>query len=338
MEQSVELGRGLGDWLIYGPTWIVLVLAIFALALGRRGKLDWGVIVPCALLVIWGIKQWLLPSLDFSLALGLDRLLNLLTDNFAPLTKGVSEVTEGGIRSLEQGLRWLPPLVVIAVLAGMAWRVGDLKIALFTLVALVLIWDLGLWRATMQTLTLVIISTCVAVALALPLGILAALSPRCYKIIMPVLDFMQTMPAFVYLIPAIPFFGLGPVSAIFSTVIFAMPPALRLTCLGIRQVPEDLIEAADAFGSTWQQKLIKLQLPLATPTIMAGVNQTIMLALSMVVIAAMIGAKGLGGEVWKAIQRLKPGMGFVAGLAVVLLAMILDRITQNIGKRNEPNS
>jgi glycine betaine/proline transport system permease protein len=145
---------------------------------------------------------------------------------------------------------------------------------------------------------------------------------------------MQTMPAFVYLIPAIPFFGLGPVSAIFSTVIFAMPPAIRLTCLGIQQVPAELVEAADAFGSTKKQKLFMLQLPLATPTIMAGVNQTIMLSLSMVVIAAMIGAKGLGGEVWKAIQRLQPGKGFVAGIGVVIVAMILDRITQKLGQRN----
>jgi glycine betaine/proline transport system permease protein len=125
------------------------------------------------------------------------------------------------------------------------------------------------------------------------------------------------------------------VSAIFATVIFAMPPAIRLTCLGIKQVPKELIEAADAFGSTETQKLLKLQLPLAIPTIMAGINQTIMLALSMVVIAAMIGAGGLGGEVWKAIQRLNPGMGFEAGIAVVILAMILDRITQRIGRGNQ---
>jgi len=145
---------------------------------------------------------------------------------------------------------------------------------------------------------------------------------------------MQTMPAFVYLIPAIPFFGLGPVSAIFSTVIFAMPPSIRLTCLGIRQVPAPLIEAADAFGATRSQRLFKVELPLAMPTIMAGINQTIMLSLSMVVIAAMIGAKGLGGEVWKAIQRLEPGLGFEAGLGVVIVAVILDRITQKIGARS----
>ncbi|MDM8569802.1 ABC transporter permease subunit [Thiotrichales bacterium HSG1] len=151
---------------------------------------------------------------------------------------------------------------------------------------------------------------------------------------MPLMDLMQTMPAFVYLIPAIPFFGLGTVSAIFSTVIFAMPPTIRLTCLGIKQVSPELVEAADAFGSTKTQKLFKVQLPLAIPTIMAGINQTIMLALSMVVIAAMIGAGGLGGEVWTAIQRLKPGMGFQAGIAIVILAVILDRITQKIGKIN----
>jgi glycine betaine/proline transport system permease protein len=150
---------------------------------------------------------------------------------------------------------------------------------------------------------------------------------------MPVLDFMQTMPAFVYLIPAIPFFGLGPVAAIFSTVIFSMPPAIRLTCLGIKQVPRELIEAADVFGCTKMQKLIKVQMPIAMPTTMAGVNQTIMLALSMVVIAAMIGAKGLGGEVWKAIQRLEPGKGFEAGIAIVIIAMILDRVMQKFGSK-----
>ena len=229
-------------------------------------------------------------------------------------------------------MEWLPPWLLIIAFVAIAWRVAGVKLAVGTALGLLLLWNLDLWDSTLQTLSLVIFSTFVAVAIGLPLGILAALSETFYRIITPVLDFMQTMPAFVYLIPAIPFFGLGPVSAMVSTVIFAVPPAIRLTCLGIRQVPKDLIEAADAYGSTWSQKLFKLQLPLATPTIMAGVNQTIMLSLSMVVIAAMIGAGGLGGDVWKAIQRLKPGMGFEAGLGVVILAMILDRITQKIGR------
>jgi len=179
------------------------------------------------------------------------------------------------------------------------------------------------------------VATAIAVMIGVPLGIFAALNQTFFRVVTPILDFMQTMPAFVYLIPAIPFFGLGKVAAIFSTVIFAMPPSIRLTSLGIRQVPGELVEAADAFGSTKSQKLFKLQLPLATPTILAGVNQTIMLALSMVVIAAMIGAKGLGGEVWKAIQRLEPGRGFEAGIGIVIVAIILDRIMQQVGGGNK---
>lgn len=267
----------------------------------------------------------------------LDRLidngLDWLTDHVAFITKGISHVTEVGIDAVISALTFFPPWAVIIVLGALAWWLAGRRIAIWTIAGLAFLWNLGLWLPTLQTLTLVTVATLVAVAIGIPLGILAAINRRAYRVTMPVLDFMQTMPAFVYLIPAIPFFGLGPVSAIFATVIFAMPPAIRLTTLGITQVPKELIEAADAFGSTKWQKLTKLQLPMAVPTIMAGINQTIMLALSMVVIAAMIGAGGLGGEVWKAIQRLKPGMGFEAGIAVVILAMILDRITQRIAKR-----
>ncbi len=268
---------------------------------------------------------------------GIEKGLEWLTLHLSFITRAVSDLTDDGIDLIVDGLTYLPPPALILVFAALGWRLAGKRVSLFIMAGMSLLWDLGLWEPTMQTLTLVMISTLVAVSLGMPLGILASLSRRFNKVIMPVLDFMQTMPAFVYLIPAIPFFGLGPVSAIFSTVIFSMPPAIRLTCLGITQVSEDLIEAADAFGSTRWQKLVKVQLPLAKPTIMAGVNQTIMLALSMVVIAAMIGAKGLGGEVWKAIQRLKPGMGFEAGLAVVVLAMILDRVTQRIGRKSEAN-
>jgi glycine betaine/proline transport system permease protein len=264
----------------------------------------------------------------------IDAFIEFMTDNVAFLTKGVSDVIESGIDLLQAGLAFLPPWLIILALALAAWRLADRKVAIITAVGFLLIWNLRLWTATVDTLILVIISTAVAVAIGIPLGIGAALSPRLNRVLMPLLDFMQTMPAFVYLIPAIPFFGLGPVSAIFSTVIFAMPPAIRLTCFGIQQVPEDLIEAADSFGSSRSQKLFKLQLPLAKPTIMTGINQTIMLSLSMVVIAAMIGAKGLGGEVWKAIQRLQPGKGFVAGIGVVIVAMVLDRISQKMGKTN----
>lgn len=263
-----------------------------------------------------------------------ESIIDWLTSHFSVITKTISNVTETGIDVFIDGLLFFPPWLLIIALALFAWYITRQKgIGIFTLLGLLLIWNLGLWAATMSTISLVLLSTIIAISIGIPLGIIAALYEGFYKIIMPILDFMQTMPAFVYLIPAIPFFGLGPVSAAFATVIFAMPPAIRLTSLGIRQVPKELIEAADAFGSTRMQKLLKLQLPLATPTMMAGVNQTIMLSLSMVVIAAMIGAKGLGGEVWKAIQRFKPGMGFEAGLGVVVVAIILDRITQKIARK-----
>ncbi|BAP56194.1 glycine betaine/proline transport system permease protein [Thioploca ingrica] len=266
----------------------------------------------------------------------IDKLIDFLTEHFAFLTKAISKYLATIIEASTDGLMALPPWLVITIFAALAWRLAGRNVGIFTLLGLGLLWNLRLWEPTMETLILVLVATVIAIIVGIPLGVWSALSPMAYRIIMPILDFMQTMPAFVYLIPAIPFFGLGAVSAIFATVIFAVPPAIRLTCLGIKQVPRELIEAADAFGSTRGQKLFKLQLPLAIPTIMAGINQTIMLALSMVVIAAMIGAGGLGSEVWKAIQRLEPGKGFEAGIAIVILAMILDRITQKIGKQNSP--
>lgn len=259
--------------------------------------------------------------------------LDWLTAHIAFLTRGLSTWVGAAIDGITAGLTWLPPWLLIALVALLAWRTAGRKVAIWSAAGLLLLWNLRLWDATVSTFTLVLISTAIAVAIGLPVGIAAALNQRVRKIVMPILDFMQTMPAFVYLIPAIPFFGLGVVSASVATVIFATPPAIRLTILGITQVPGDLIEAADSFGSSKAQKLFKVQLPMAVPTIMAGVNQTIMLALSMVVIAAMIGAGGLGGEVWRAIQRLEPGKGFQAGIAIVVLAMILDRITQRIGRR-----
>lgn len=261
---------------------------------------------------------------------GVDLFLDFFTKNFSKYTRAFSSVVEDGIDALVDFLMFFHPAILIVVFTVLAWRLASRKIAILTLVGLLLIWNLGYWEATLQTLSLVIVATSLSVLIGLPLGIAAALNERFNHIMTPILDFMQTMPAFVYLIPAIPFFGLGTVAAVFATIVFAIPPSIRLTALGIRQVPVDLIEAADAFGTTPMQKLIKVQLPIAIPTIMAGVNQTIMLSLSMVVIAAMIGAKGLGGVVWSAIQRLRSGMGFEAGLAIVIVAMILDRVTKHL--------
>jgi len=275
-----------------------------------------------------------MTSIRIPIGYWIESAINFFSDNFAFVTKAFSQVTSQGIDIMVGAMMFFPPWLLILFFTGIAFLLSRKRgIAVFTLLGLLLIWNMGLWEPTISTLALVLISTVFAIAIGIPLGILAALNQIFYRVIMPVLDFAQTMPAFVYLIPAIPFFGLGPVAAIFSTVIFSMPPAIRLTCLGIKQVPGELVEAADAFGSTKSQKLFKLQLPIATPTIMAGVNQTIMLALSMVVIAAMIGAKGLGGEVWKAIQRLQPDRGFEAGIGIVIVAIILDRIMQQFGTK-----
>ncbi|MFA5518953.1 MAG: proline/glycine betaine ABC transporter permease [Spirochaetota bacterium] len=275
----------------------------------------------------------IIPKIPLDIAV--DKFIDYATTNFAFITKAISKYMKTGIDSVNDFLMFIPPLILIIIFVILVWYFSTRSIAIFTALGLFFIWNLGLWSASIITLTLVLIATFISVLIGIPFGILAALKPGVKKVTMPVLDFMQTMPAFVYLIPAIPFFGLGVVSAVFTTVIFSMPPAIRFTCLGIQQIPAEYIEAADSFGATKKQKLLQIQLPLAMPTIMAGINQTIMLALSMVVIASMIGAGGLGGEVWRAIQRLQPGMGFEAGIAVVIMAIVLDRITQNIKKKNE---
>lgn len=220
------------------------------------------------------------------------------------------------------------PYLFIALLAAAAFWLGRLPLTLFTVIGFLLIDNLGYWPHTMSTLSLVLTAAIISIVLGVPVGIWAAYSRTASKIIIPVLDFMQTMPAFVYLLPAVTFFSLGVVPGVIASVIFAIPPTIRLTRLGIQQVPGELTEAADAFGSTPGQKLFKVQLPLAMPTLMAGVNQTIMLSLSMVVIASMIGAQGIGAEVYRAVTQLQIGKGFEAGLAVVILAIVLDRFTQ----------
>jgi glycine betaine/proline transport system permease protein len=267
----------------------------------------------------------------------IEAAINWLTNNFSGAFDGINTFMSSLINVLETFWVWLPFYIVIALFTGLAWWKAGKQNGILTLLGLIFIYFTGFWEETMQTFALVLASAIIALAIGIPLGIWSAKSTTANKIIRPILDFMQTMPAFVYLIPAVLFFGLGTVPGAFATIIFAMPPVVRLTSLGIQQVPEDIVEATKAFGATPRQLLVKVQLPLAMPTILAGVNQTIMMALSMVVIASMIGAKGLGEIVLQGISQLRIGLGFESGLAVVLLAIILDRITQNLGKNQKSN-
>jgi len=258
-----------------------------------------------------------------------------LENHLSPLFDLIRIVVGETVNGLDTALNALPALVLILIFSAVAWYIGKWKMGLFTLFGLLIIDNLGFWSQTMQTLALVLTAAFISVLIGVPVGILCARKNSIQKIVTPVLDFMQTMPAFVYLLPAVTFFSLGVVPGVISSIIFAIPPTIRLTNLGIRQVPSELVEAADAFGSTPSQKLFKLQLPIALPTIMAGINQTIMLSLSMVVIASMIGAQGVGAYVYRAVTQGNTGVGFEAGLAIVILAIILDRLTQQVIRKTK---
>lgn len=260
-----------------------------------------------------------------------------LTNTFSGLFSVVQSAGQTLMEGMTNALLFIPPLVMILLITALAYVIskGKWGLTAFSFVGLLFIYNQDLWSALMSTVTLVIISSLVSIIIGVPLGIWMAKSQKALSIITPILDFMQTMPGFVYLIPAVAFFGIGMVPGVFASVIFALPPTVRMTNLGIRQVPTELVEASDSFGSTNKQKLFKLELPLAKSTILAGINQTIMLALSMVVIASMIGAPGLGQGVLSAVQRSQVGNGFVSGLALVILAIIMDRFTQNLNRENK---
>ncbi|MDM5154462.1 proline/glycine betaine ABC transporter permease [Bacillus sp. DX1.1] len=263
-----------------------------------------------------------------------DSFVEGLYQHFEGFFRGFSFVIGGFVDLLTNLLMFIPSIVFIAIACFLVWYASrKASLVIFSLIGFLFILNINYWEQTMQTLALVLTSVIISIIIGLPIGILASQNERFSKILKPTLDFMQTMPAFVYLIPAITFFGVGVVPGIIASVIFAMPPTIRFTDLGIRQVPEDLIEAANAFGSTASQKLFKVQLPLATGTIMAGVNQSIMLSLSMVVTASLVGAPGLGVDVYRSVTQVNIGMGFEAGLAIVVIAIVLDRITQGFHKK-----
>ncbi|WP_312790324.1 proline/glycine betaine ABC transporter permease [Sphingobacterium sp.] len=259
--------------------------------------------------------------------------VNWLTDHLEPFFNFIKNTGNASIIGLEWVLTGIPFFVIIALFTVLAWWKSGKGVALTTVLGLTLIYLMGFWIATMETLALVLVATITALVISVPLGVWAAKNKVAAKIIRPILDLMQTMPAFVYLIPAVLFFSIGKVPGAFATIIFAMPPAVRLTTLGIDAVPKDIVEAARSFGATNSQILFKVELPLATKTILAGINQTILLSLSMVVIAGMIAAGGLGEKVLEGINNLDIGLGFESGLSVVILAIILDRITQGFVKK-----
>ncbi|MGB3368034.1 MAG: proline/glycine betaine ABC transporter permease [Acidaminobacteraceae bacterium] len=267
-----------------------------------------------------------------------DFIVSYLRTNAQWIFDPISNFLDGFVDFISSGLLILPPAVFIAFMVALTmYFTRKWGLPAFVLVGLALIWNLDYWEETMLTLSLILSSSFIAISFGIPIGIWMSKNKTVENIVKPILDFMQTMPAFVYLIPAVSFFGIGMVPGIIASVIFATPPVVRLTNLGIREVPADLIEASDAFGSTGWQKLYKVQLPLAKNTIMQGVNQTIMLALSMVVIASMIGAEGLGTEVYRAIGRNQAGQGFASGIAIVILAIILDRFIQVLNKNKYAN-
>lgn len=245
---------------------------------------------------------------------------------FAPVAACLRAVTKG----VTDFLLALPWPVLVAAAFAVAWRARGARLAVGVTLGFLLIGFVGMWELAMLTLALVLVSGVISIALGVPLGIAMAKSRTVARVVEPVLDFMQTMPSFVYLLPALMLFGLGQVPAVIATVVYAVPPVVRLTNLGIRSVPVEVVEAGQAFGSTGWQLLLKVQMPVALPSIMAGINQTIMMALAMVVIASMIGAEGLGAAVLQGLARLQVGSAFVAGLGIVVLAMLIDRVTQGM--------
>ncbi|MEN8808327.1 MAG: proline/glycine betaine ABC transporter permease [Desulfobacterales bacterium] len=263
------------------------------------------------------------------------QFVDWLVDNYRDFFQALKWPVEQTLNGLDAGLNAVPAFIVIAVLAVTAWRFSGKGLAIFTIITMTIIGLLGLWEDTMTTLAMVLSSVLFCALAGIPLGIWSGRNDAFEAGIRPVLDAMQTTPAFVYLVPIVMLFSVGNVAGVLATIIFALPPLIRLTSLGIRQVHPELVEAAQAFGATNWQVLIRVQVPLAMPTILAGLNQTIMMALSMVVIAALIGAGGLGSPVILGLNTLDIGRAVIGGLSIVLMAIVLDRVTQSMAQQKK---
>ncbi len=266
--------------------------------------------------------------LNEDIASGIDSATKYVTTEGKFVFDFIGSLVKKVLTWIEDALLWVPYPVLICGVALLAWRMASFEVGIFSACSLLTIGFVGLWPSAMETLSLMVTAVAVSTFMAIPIGIIAARSNKVDEGLRPLLDTMQTMPSFVYLVPAIFFFGLGNVPAVIATIIYAVPPAIRLTNLGIRQVSPDTLEAATAFGATPLQLLLKVQMPLALPTIMAGINQTTMMALAMVVVASLVGAGGLGADVLRAIGQLQIGNSLLAGMSIVFLAIIIDRITQ----------
>jgi len=270
------------------------------------------------------ITEWKVPVGQWGKA-----IIDFIITYFQWFFDGVSAVLEWWVEGTSDLLLQVPPLILAVALAGFAyWLQRSKALAFGVLLGLLFIMNQGLWKETVQTLVLVVAATAISMAIGVPLGIWAAHKPKVYRIMLPVLDLMQTLPTFVYLIPVLTLFGLGNAPGLIVTIIFVIPTAVRLTHLGVVSVPKAIIEAGEAFGATKRQLLWKVELPSALPTIMAGLTQSIMLSLSMVVFAALIGAGGLGTEINRALGSRRIDLGLEAGLAIVVLAIVLDRMTR----------
>ena len=265
----------------------------------------------------------------------IDEWADWLTRNGDWLFDWIKSAIQYVLRYIENALKWLPWPAIVVGLALMAFAVGRWSMLVFTSLALLYFGFMGLWENTIDTVALMVLSVAIAVAVGLPLGVIGARSQLADNIMRPILDAMQTMPSFVYLLPGILFFGLGSPAGIFATLIYAIPPVIRLTNLGIRQVSEETVEAARSFGASPWQVLTKVQVPMALPTIMAGINQTTMMALAMVTIASMVAAGGLGDNVLRALQKYQVGEGLISGVAIVLLAIVIDRLTQSVARKRQ---
>ncbi len=276
-------------------------------------------------------------TLNIPLGDWVEASLNYVVHNFRGVFQSVRWPIDQVLKGVEALLQSVPPLIGVALGALLGWQVAGRRMAVLCAVTLTLLGSIGVWSESMTTLALVITSVFFCAIFGVPLGILCARNERLESSLRPLLDAMQTLPAFVYLVPVVMLFGIGDVPGVLVTIVFALPPLVRLTNLGIRQVPADKIEAARAFGCTPRQMLLKVQLPLAAPTMMAGLNQTLMLSLSMVVIASMISVGGLGQMVLRGIGRLDMGLATVGGVGLVLLAIFLDRLTQAMGERSASN-